>query len=192
MPRSVFRLGGPRGQDLTVRRTVIEVSGTSSLKAYPKTRAGYRTIPLPGWLVLALKAHMEDYSEGPNGEVFVNSLGRVPLRSDFRKQVWRPSLVPAGLLGEIETHDDSGFPREAVATISQHAGPSLRFHDLRHSHMTWLISSGLSVNEVARVLGYEQVTTTLNRYMHALPDTNARNERIRGALDYFPLTPPAE
>jgi integrase len=198
------------GKTLTVRRTVIEVNGSSSLKAYPKTRAGYRTIPLPGWLVLALKVHMEDYSRGPNDEVFVNSLGGAPLRSNFRKQVWRPSLVRSGLLAEIEAHDDDGFrvswndrdgnrhsglcenEREAVATVAQYSGSSLRFHDLRHSYATWLISSGLPVNEVARVLGHEQVTTTLNRYTHSLPDTDARNERTRGVLDDFPLTPPEE
>jgi integrase len=124
--------------------------------------------------------------------------------------VWRPSLVRAGLLGEIEKQDDGEYliawtdgagirhsglcesETEAVSTISQYAGSSLRFHDLRHSYATWLISSGLPVNEVARVLGHEQVTTTLNRYTHVLPDTDARNGRIRDALDDSPLIPPDE
>jgi integrase len=79
-----------------------------------------------------------------------------------------------------------------VATLSQYAGSSLRFHDLRHSYATWLISSGLPVNEVARVLSHEQVTTTLNRYAHVSPDTDARNKRIRDALDDSPPTPPKE
>lgn len=198
------------GKTLTVRRTVIEVGSSTSAKPYPKSRAGYRTIPLAGWLALALKVHMEEYDEGPNGEIFVNSVGGGILRSNFRQQVWRPSLVRASLLGEIDKQDDDTFliswtdragdqhsglcesEREAVATISQYAGTSLRFHDLRHCYATWLISSGLPVNEVARVLGHEQVTTTLNRYTHVLPDTDARNKRIRDALDDFPLTPPEE
>lgn len=200
------------GKTLTVRRTVVEVAGSASAKPYPKSRAGYRTVPLPGWLVLALKVHMGEYEQGPNGEIFVNAVGGALLRGNFRDRIWRPSLVRAGLLGEIEERDDDELPflaswtdrdgnrhrglceteAEAVTAISQSAGTSLRFHDLRHSYATWLISSGLPVNDVARVLGHEQVTTTLNRYTHVLPDTDNRHKRIRDALADSPLTPPDE
>jgi integrase len=195
---------------LTVRRTVVEVAGSASPKPYPKSRAGHRTIPLPAWVALALKVHLDEYKQGPNGEIFVNAVGGALLRGNFRDRVWRPSLVRAGLLGELEKQDDGTFfiswtdrdgdrhnglcgsEAEAVATIAQYAGTTLRFHDLRHSYATWLISSGVPVNEVARVLGHEQVTTTLNRYTHVLPDTTGRDQRIRDALADFPLTPPDE
>ncbi|WP_034268257.1 tyrosine-type recombinase/integrase [Actinospica robiniae] len=193
---------------LTVRRTVVEVSGTVSMKPYPKSRAGFRTVPLPGWLALVLKVHMDEFAPGPSGELFVSaSLG--PLyRGTFRLCVWRPALVRAGLLGSIAKQDDGRFLASwtdaagepcrsytktedaAVVDISRGGGKSLRFHDLRHSYATWLISTGVPVNEVARVLGHEQVTTTLNRYTHVLPDVEARNQRIRDALADFPLTPP--
>ena len=35
---------------LSVVRTVVEVSGHTSFKPYPKSSAGRRTLPLPGWL----------------------------------------------------------------------------------------------------------------------------------------------
>ncbi|MGH3787489.1 MAG: hypothetical protein ACRDRG_13280 [Pseudonocardiaceae bacterium] len=35
---------------LAVIRTVVEVSGHTSFKRYPKSSAGRRTVPLPGWL----------------------------------------------------------------------------------------------------------------------------------------------
>ena len=160
------------GKTLTVRRTVVEVDGSTSSKLYPKSRAGHRTVPLPGWLVLVLKVHMEEYGEGSKGEIFTNGIGGTLLRSNFRRQVWRRSLVRDGLLGEIAKQDDGAF----------YATPTRRGS----------ISSGLPVNEVARVLGYEQVTTTLNRYTQVMPDTSARNKRIRDALEDFPLTPPEE
>ncbi|MGH3546863.1 MAG: hypothetical protein ACRDQU_01785 [Pseudonocardiaceae bacterium] len=34
---------------LRVIRTVVEVSGHTSFKPYPKSSAGRRTVPLPGW-----------------------------------------------------------------------------------------------------------------------------------------------
>lgn len=188
------------GRTLTVRRTVVEVSGSISLKPYPKSRAGFRTIPLPSWLALELEAHMAGDARGVNGELFVSATLGPLYRGTFRLCVWRPALVRAGLLGSIEKQDDGRFlaswtdragasqsgrfknEDQAVTAISRGAGSSLRFHDLRHSYATWLISSGLPVNEVARVLGHEQVTTTLNRYTHVLPDTDARNQRIRDAL----------
>ena len=38
---------------------------------------------------------------GPDDRVFVNHEGGSMLRSNFQRQVWRPSLVHAGLLGQV-------------------------------------------------------------------------------------------
>ncbi len=35
---------------------------------------------------------------------------------------------------------------------------TLRFHDLRHSYATWLVSEGVPVNDVAKVMGHEQTS----------------------------------
>ena len=61
---------------------------------------------------------------------------------------------------------------------------SLRFHDLRHSYATWLVSEGVPVNDVARVMGHEQTSTTLDRYTHSTRD---RDRRVLGAFDAYPL-----
>jgi integrase len=54
---------------LQVIRTVIEVSGYTSFKPYPKSTAGRRTIPLPSWLVSILRDHMTTFEPG-EGEKF--------------------------------------------------------------------------------------------------------------------------
>jgi integrase len=64
--------------------------------------------------------------------------------------------------------------------------PSLRFHDLRHSYATWLISDGVPVNVVSRLLGHEQITTTLNRYTHDARDY--ADQRVRDVFG----DPPAD
>ncbi|MFG2078620.1 tyrosine-type recombinase/integrase [Nonomuraea maritima] len=75
---------------------------------------------------------------------------------------------------------------EAVTYVAQHVGEGLRFHDLRHCYATWLVSSDVPVNDVAGLIGHEQISTTLNRYTHASRD---RNSRARTAFADFSLTP---
>ena len=55
---------------LQVIRTVIEVSGHTSFKPYPKSTAGRRMIPLPSWLVSILRDHMATFELGEGGLLF--------------------------------------------------------------------------------------------------------------------------
>jgi integrase len=65
--------------------------------------------------------------------------------------------------------------------------PDLRFHDLRHTHATRLVSKHLPLSEVGRVLGHTQANTTY-RYVNANIET-AR--RAAAALDEFNSAPAA-
>ena len=56
----------------------------------------------------------------------------------------------------------------------------MRFPDLRHAHATWLVTDGVPINLVQRVMGHEQASTTLNRYTHT-PDDYA--SRVLAAFD---------
>ncbi|MEH0822568.1 MULTISPECIES: tyrosine-type recombinase/integrase [unclassified Micromonospora] len=56
----------------------------------------------------------------------------------------------------------------------------MRFHDLRHAYATWLVTDGVPINLVQRVMGHEQASTTLNRYTHTPDDYAAR---VLAALD---------
>lgn len=44
--------------------------------------------------------------------------------------------------------------------------PDIRFHDLRHSCATMLLSLGFSMKAVQEQLGHTQYTTTANTYAH--------------------------
>lgn len=46
----------------------------------------------------------------------------------------------------------------------------LRFHDLRHTCATLLLSRGVNVKVVSEMLGHASITITLNTYAHVLPD----------------------
>jgi integrase len=107
------------------------------------------------------------------------------LRSNFGRQVWRPALVRAGLLGAVTETGPRRFratwrdregtewsaefttERDAAAHVAVKAAGGLRFHDLRHGYATWLISDDVPVNVVQAVMVHEQASTTLNRYTHS-------------------------
>ena len=48
--------------------------------------------------------------------------------------------------------------------------PQPRIHDLRHTHVAWLIAAGIPLPVIQARLGHEQISTTIDRYGHLLPD----------------------
>ena len=47
--------------------------------------------------------------------------------------------------------------------------PQIRFHDLRHSCATLLLSMGIHPKVVQERLGHSQISVTLDTYSHVLP-----------------------
>jgi hypothetical protein len=84
-----------------VRRVAVEVAGTVTSKPYPKSKAGWRDIPLPSFAVAALREHVATYPPSRTGEIFTNEAGGPLRRALFRSRVSRPALVRAGLLGKV-------------------------------------------------------------------------------------------
>ena len=134
---------------------MIEVSGHTAFKPYPKSAAGRRTIPLPLWLVEIISHHLATYYPGVEQLAYPNIVGMPLRRTLFRTRVWKPTLVASGL------------------------DPNLRFHDLRHSYATWLVDDGVPVNMVQRVMGHERSSTTLDLYTRR----SDGEDRILRALD---------
>jgi len=174
---------------LSVLRTVIEVSGNTSFKAFPKSAAGRRTVPLPAWLVTIVGEHLERWPTDPNGPVFANEVGGALRRTAFRARIWRPALVRAGLLGKVvpdgdvhraEWTDLDGTVRTeraatesaAVRLVARNQTGGLRFHDLRRSYATWLVDDGVPPNMVQRVMGHERSSTTMDLYTRRTDNTD--------------------
>jgi integrase len=188
------------GGNLRVVQVVIESGGVRSIKPYPKSRAGVRTIPLPGFLSEELRTLRAGLASdpAPTALLFRSRSGQPLLRSTFRRQVWRPALVRAGLLGKVTElgpdkwratwPDSTGMEwskeftteRDAVEHVATYAAGGLHFHDLRHSYATWLVSDNVPVNIVRAVMGHESTSTTLNLYTHAPSEFD---QRVRGVFD---------
>lgn len=145
---------------VSVVRVAEEVSGHVRLKPYPKSKAGRRTVPIPPFALDLLRGHQAAFTVGDEGLIFVASTGAALKRGTFRARVWKPSLQRARL------------------------PMILRFHDLRHSYATWLVSDGVPINDVAKVMGHEQTSTTLDRYTHSTRD---RDRRVLATFAAFSL-----
>jgi integrase len=189
---------------VNVTRVAVEVAGHVSDKPFPKSKASRRVVPLPPFVVELLLQHRAQYQLGSAGQVFSNEAGGPPRRTLFRARVWRPALVRAGLLGAVQerghgtwiaswptsdgttTTEQCDSQRAAVALVARSAHGGLRFHDLRHSYATWLISDGVPINDVQRVMGHEQASTTLNMCTHAASEQD-RYGRVLGAFAAFSL-----
>lgn len=178
-----------------VIRTVTEVSGNTQFKPFPKSAAGRRTVPLPKWVVGELREHLAGHPTGERGLIFPNTAGFPLRRTLFRSRVWRPALVRAGLLGEVVEVDgrfeaiwmtaDGEVSSEvfdqyehAVRQVALKEAGGFRFHDLRDFYGTMLADQGLPPHKVAKVMGHEKSTTTMQFYIRHRDDFDA----IRGAL----------
>jgi integrase len=173
---------------LKVAQVAVETPSTVTLRPFPKSRAGQRVVPLPPALTESLTIHRNRLVTEPGGNDLVfPARGGGPLRrNNFRRRVWLPSLVRAGLLGHIAETDEgfrASWPtktstqtamcrshQEAIVLVANSSNGGLRFHDLRHSYATWLVTNGVPVNVVRKVMGHEQTSTTLDIYTHAPDD----------------------
>ncbi len=81
-----------------------------------------------------------------------------------------PGRVPGEPIKEVKTF---------WATVLKKAGlKNVRVHDLRHTHASHLVSSGLSLSIVGKLLGHTQASTT-QRYAHLA------DEPLRQAAELF-------
>ncbi len=59
----------------------------------------------------------------------------------------------------------------------------IRFHDLRHSHVTMLIDAKVPIKVISERVGHSSVNTTLNIYSHALKEMDQEaSDKISNAL----------
>jgi integrase len=132
--------------DVDLDAGVLRVRGS-------KTARSRRTVTLSETALDALKCHLEKQlgeidKAGSlwreNGLVFATEIGTPLNRHDLTQRSFRPLLAKAGL-------------------------PQIRFHDLRHTCATILLSKGVHAKFVQELLGHATIAITLDTYSHVLP-----------------------
>jgi len=140
-------------QRLQIHRSLAQVPrGTAEQE--PKTRGSRRGIPLTSLAIDALKRRKVRQAErrlaaGASWQesdyIFTGKVGLPLRRSNLLNEYYYPMLEKAGL-------------------------PKTRFHNLRHSTATLLLSLGVHPKIVQELLGHSNIQMTLNVYSHVTPD----------------------
>src|SRR5215218_7547409 len=151
---------------IRIRRTLVRSGGRIAL-GEPKTKGSRRTVYLTGAAVEALQAHLEQQLEDierlgdlyrDDGLVFTSGVGTLINPSNLRRRSLAPLLQRAEL-------------------------PQIRFHDLRHTCATLLLSRNVHRKYVQELLGHATVAITLDTYSHVIPGIT--NHTARAMEDVF-------
>ena len=147
----------------------------------PKTKKGRRVIELDGKTVDELRPLVA----GKSGDDLVFTSERDPHKPVAGSTFWRHwnrAILQTAVCEECRKDVDLIARWNAGDRIPcGHAGEKVpRFHDLRHSHVAWLIEGGIDITVISRRLGHETITTTFDTYGHLLPTSGAK---VIAALD---------
>ncbi len=135
-----------------VEHSLEEIRKALTLKA-PKTAAGRRTITLPARTVAVLREYRKQRME-----VYLQ-LGGGRLPDD------------AFVFGNVDGSPRG--PRWITDTWIKRKGiPKVKFHSLRHSHASVLISNGVDAVTVSKRLGHANPGVTLSVYSHMFEKTD--------------------
>jgi integrase len=141
---------------LQVRRT-LAITKSGPVFTSPKTTGSRRSVKLTSKAIEALKSHLERqlteidrvgslWSPGDSdGLIFASETGEPLDRRAVTKLKFKPLLKWAGL-------------------------PEIRFHDLRHTCATLLLTRNVNPKIVSEMLGHSSIAITLDTYSHVLPN----------------------
>ncbi|MGE6609345.1 tyrosine-type recombinase/integrase [Peribacillus sp. NPDC076916] len=89
-------------------------------------------------------------------------------RKRLREQYQDQNLV---ICTEIGTFQDPRNVLRVMKRISEAANVTpIRFHDIRHTHASVLISEGVDIVKVQTRLGHSKPSITLEHYAHMMPN----------------------
>lgn len=139
---------------LTVRRSLARAHGNGWELAQPKSARSRRTIPLPARARQAIETQRTrqmfarkaagDAWQDRDGLVFTDAVGR-PLRPEAVSREFGKARALTGV-------------------------PRIRFHDLRHSAATALLTAGVPLAVISEWLGHSGIAITAQAYAAVVPE----------------------
>jgi len=137
---------------LQVKRTVNYMKGYGHVESEPKTVKSRRQIRLPLFVVEVLLRHRTRQEEQRRESADAWTDRDLVFTTGFGNYMALTTL------------------RRAFNSVLKQAGlPHVRFHDLRHSAATILLSRATYPKVVQEILGHSQIAMTLDVYSHVLP-----------------------
>lgn len=147
-------------------KNTIKIERSWSYKAHklksPKSKASYRTIPVP---VNLLNKLAELKGNDPRW-VFVRKNARHEGMTDNE-------ILKAGLVNQTTTSDDlKRFAEKAGVKDWQ----NIHMHALRHAHVAYLAYKGVNWYAISKRLGHSNLAITLNTYAYLIDELKASED----------------
>jgi integrase len=169
-----------QGDTLHVTQTVVKGGGGYAFST-PKTAHGARRVTLDPETVATLEEHRlkqrseakdlgDDWQEEKHfGLVFTSEAGTPIIPRNFDRTWYllqdatKKAYVDLGVTDEEKNVRAKQIAEEKVL-------PHIRFHDLRHMHVSLLNKAGVDARTIADRIGHTDPAFTLKRYAHVFED----------------------
>ena len=136
---------------ISISRTISNTRSKDVVPTTPKSKTSIRTVSVGKDLIKLLLSieHTE-----PDSYVFYRNKyqEKTPILPGLANTVLSKTLIASGVAPDI--------------------AKTFRFHDLRHTNATILITSGVDIKTVSKRLGHASIVLTLDTYAHFLPETD--------------------
>jgi integrase len=139
-------------KSLQIQRTISRQRKKGIVESEPKTSRGRRNIILPPFAIEALKQHHTRQLEA-----------RLKVGSAWEESNFVFCNGHGGFLEPSQLHI---MFRNLLKEVGL---PQIRFHDLRHSAATMMLTMGVHPKVVQELLGHSSISLTLDTYSHVLP-----------------------
>lgn len=131
----------------------------------PKTKAGIRTIHIDAATIVRLRRWKELQT------TMLKGLG---IESD--------SDTPVCCSDKGDYVDPQNFERYWRMFRREHGFEGLKFHELRHTQATQLLSHNVDVKTVQARMGHSNACITLNWYAHSVPENDKKAADLLGSI----------
>lgn len=130
-----------------------------------KTRSGVRSIAIDGDTAAILREWKE--------------IQRSALGSMLMVQGAHTPVCTSSTGGNVKPDGLSTWWRSLRDTMGFH---NLTLHELRHTHATLLLASGVDIKTVSTRLGHSSAAITIDMYAHAMPETDRGAALMMGSI----------
>lgn len=139
---------------ITINKITVRNEGKVILKN-PKTESSERTISAPKEIMFMLKNHKKKQLES-----------KLQRKLENKKNLLFYDKNQEPIAQDVLSKKFNRFLKENDLF-------HIRFHDLRHSHVTLLINSKVPIKVISERVGHSNINTTLNIYAHTLKEMDS-------------------
>ncbi|HEU5159027.1 MAG TPA: tyrosine-type recombinase/integrase [Streptosporangiaceae bacterium] len=177
-----------RAGTLRVRREVVDVNGILTIDT-PKSQRSRRIRPLPPFLVALLEPYITDHKRAardwfaahpelkyPGDDRLPLFIGTAAGRRGKNKATGEFDVIRWDYTKRLRHNAWYGREWRRAVRLAR-LSDAVVFHDLRHTHASWLREAGLQIEEISAALGHESVKTTMDIYVHFREERSLDNQR---------------